>query len=657
MAEKAGQFRVRKRNAKRSGRGIAGVFVGLVVTYGLPDVASAQNYNSAGELNRWLAQLQTTGSTVQVGAVESSVDGSYARARNLVIEAPALTGQAAHFKVTLGVLTLTGASETASEYRADRAHVDNLEVAFGESRLNANAVDITNAALPRSLQAGGDPQHPTASLVHFARAVFAAHATNVAFTGVSLLLPGADPPSTLAQLSVDNIDAGTIDALRLHDLHVQHREPESETRIAEFSLQKASPAALLAILDPQSYKATSLDRPWKPFIEHATLKSLDVSVAGGHTTLQQVDLGPLEARRFSFDPTPVLDLAAAAPEKLKEQPALTAQFSAEVADSLRIDKATFRAVVTDDGADPPKRRTQVDSIEVADLAPRAAKSVRVSGLQVLAEGAGVRIGTLSAADVQLAPGAPLGNGAPATTIPMLSSLTLDQIVLVRSGVNASLGTVKVATEDYVGRVPTHLEVSISGAAIPVVDLPENALKANLAALKIDPLKFDASVSATWQAASEQLDLSSAQISVADVGTLSATGSLAGVPRSVFEHPETISALALTAGVKQARLNYQDSGLTGRVLAKFAEVNKISADKVRNALTSNMPTIFGAISDAASRNRLIFAAISFLNDPKMVSVFTTLDTPAPLAKLIEAWRVSPQTLPGLLKLEAVANHPS
>ena len=502
-----------------------------------------------------------------------------------------------------------------------------------------------------------DPQHPTASLVRFARAVLATHAANVTFSGVNFTLPGAGSTGALAQLSADNIDAGTIAALRLRDFRAQRKQPVNDTRFAELTLQKVSFETLLAILDPQSYRVAALSRPWKAIVAQGTLKSFDATADSGHTALQQVEVGPLEGRLFPFDPTPLLDLAAAAPARLNEQPALAAQLSAGVQDSLRLAKVAIEALATDDGAVPPKRRTQIDTIDIAELALRTAKSVNVGGLQVLSDGAGVRIGALTLADLDVGAGTTVAGAAPSMTIPKFSSLALDHIVLVRPGVNASLGTVKVAAEDYVGRIPTHVEASLADLAIPLVDLPESAFKANLAALKLDELKINASVSASWQQATEQLDLSSAQIDVGDIGIFSATGSLTGVPRSVFERPETVPDVVATAAVRQARLSFQDNGLNGRVINKFAEVNNVTPQKVRSELTSNAPAIFGAISDAASRNRMIFAAISFLNNPNTVSVFTTLDTPISLAKLIEAWRTAPQTLPGLLKLDAVAKRPT
>ena len=93
-------------SSRRNKRRVAGAFC-IAAACCLPTAVIAQTSNSAEALNRWLAQLQTTGAAVQVGAVELLADGS-SRARNLVIEAPASPAQAARMKVTFGALTLGG---------------------------------------------------------------------------------------------------------------------------------------------------------------------------------------------------------------------------------------------------------------------------------------------------------------------------------------------------------------------------------------------------------------------------------------------------------------------------------------------------------------------------------------------------------------------
>lgn len=636
-------------------------WVARIACLALPLVfgASAEAANSAEELRRWLAQIAAQGASVHVDGVESSADGASARALGLVIETPPAAGRSDRTKITFGTLSVTRADETAGSFRLDSAHADDLRLSEGDAYLKASSVDVKDVDLPRTLETALDPRHPTASLIRFVRQLFSAHAGAVKLAGVSWTIPGAssEDVNSVALVSVDGVDADAIASIRLRNLATSRDKAQAVTRIAEVSLKQVSPAVLIGVLDPQTYRTPAADRPWRAVVEHASLAGLDARSGGAHTVLQQIDLGPIEVRRFSFDPTAILDLAAIDSPELKEQPALRAQLANGFADAVRVAKASLRSFITDDGADPPGRRTQADAIDLVELAPRTARSVKVSGLQIQAGEGGLRAGQIGVDDVELGASAQMSNSAGPIAIPKFANLTLTDMVFVRPGVNATLGSVRIEAGGYVGMTPTHVVAAIENLSVPVADLPASPLKANLTDLNLEKLELTAAVAADWQEVSEQFELSSAQVSAAGVGELSASAALVGVPRGVFEHPESLADILASAQIQQVRLNFRDAGLTGRVLDKFAAVNKVSVARVRSALTSNMPTIFGAVTDAASRNRLIFAAIAFLNDPKSVSVFTTIEAPQPLAKALDAFRNSPQSLPGLLKLDAVANRSS
>ena len=621
--------------------------------------AATARANSADELRKWLELLEAQGAGVHVDGIESSADGASARALGLVIEAAPAAGQSARIRLSVGALSLTRAEETSTSFRVASAHADDLRLAAGDAYLKAVSADLKDVDLPRSVETALDPRQPTASLVSFVRRLFSAHAGSVRLAGVGWALPGAsaEDVNSLASLSLDALDSGAIGSLRLRDLATSKDKGQAATRIADMSFEKVSPAILISIVDPQTYRVSASDRPWRAIVGHASLQGINTRSSASHTALQQIELGPVEVRQFSFDPTPILNLAAVNSSKLKEQPALAAQLTNGLADAIRVAKANVRDLTFDDGAEPPARRTKADAVELVELAPRGAKFVKVSGLQVQAGDGGVRAGLIAIDNVELPASAPISNSAGSATVPKFSNLALTDVVLVRPGLNATLGSATLAASDYIDKTPTRIEVTMDGLAVPVAELPASALKTNLGALKLDKLQLTAAVLADWQETSQELHLSNAQISAAGVGELSASAVFSGVPRDLFEHPEFFSTLAANALVQKARLSFRDAGLTGRVLDKFAEVNKVSVVKVRGALTSNMPTYFGAVGDAASRNRLIFAWTSFLNDPKSISVFTTVETPQPLMKVLDALRNSPQSLPGLLKLDAVANRSS
>ena len=109
-------------------------------------------------------------------------------------------------------------------------------------------------------------------------------------------------------------------------------------------------------------------------------------------------------------------------------------------------------------------------------------------------------------------------------------------------------------------------------------------------------------------------------------------------------------------MRNLRLFYVDDSLANRLLNRIAAANQQMPAAIKNNLTNNMPVIMAPISNPTIRNRMIFTALAFVNDPKSLTIWSTLNDPVPLTDIIGSISTDAKRLPDFLKLDFSANRP-
>ena len=130
--------------------------------------------------------------------------------------------------------------------------------------------------------------------------------------------------------------------------------------------------------------------------------------------------------------------------------------------------------------------------------------------------------------------------------------------------------------------------------------------------------------------------------------------MTNVPRSLLETPKLIPEQIGDVGVRNLRLLYVDDSLANRLLNTIAAANEQMPAAIKNSLTTNMPVIMASITNPTIRNRMIFAALAFVNDPKSLTMWSTLNEPVPLTDIIGSISTDAKRLPDFLKLDFAAN---
>jgi hypothetical protein len=139
-----------------------------------------------------------------------------------------------------------------------------------------------------------------------------------------------------------------------------------------------------------------------------------------------------------------------------------------------------------------------------------------------------------------------------------------------------------------------------------------------------------------------------------MGTLSVSGTIAGISRQSFLDPYSVFPTELSAaGLQNFRIAFSNASLYDRAISFLAKENDMSVDQIKKALSVSMPNILGEIKNPVIRNKFIFAFVSFVNNPSILDLSTSTGDVVPLMEVVEGV-ADPSRLPGLLKLDASAN---
>jgi hypothetical protein len=269
---------------------------------------------------------------------------------------------------------------------------------------------------------------------------------------------------------------------------------------------------------------------------------------------------------------------------------------------------------------------------------------------------GVQIGRVTLSKLELVSvGVQPANGAVPGKAPVFGGIAVEAAKLAQPGGAVELQSFNWTATDRVGMFPTKLTATIAGLTLPSSIVPDPGLRDSLTKAGVTTLPVEVDLAANWDGVREQVDLDHMNLSIGNIGRIELKGTLTGMPKAALESAESLQTAALGGGLKGLRIKYTDAGLLNHLINVFATTNKQSPEQIRKALTANMPVILGSIPDATARNGLIFALISFLNDPQSLEFSSLALTPVPVPALLTAYREAPSAIPGLLKLNSTATH--
>lgn len=652
---------------------------GLVVPIAasLPAVSFAQQQqqsagaNSEAQFRDWIKSFDADGVKSAIGAVR------YDRATdtltvNDIVFTTTVTPTAPGAPVPppnilrVGKLTLKSLLINANGVQFASAIAENIGVASEKAAPNTGfsiaRLNIGQAFVPTLSTFKGDPAHPVTSQVTFLSVLAKARIGEVEVSKVA-----AGPNFTIERAALDQITNGSISGIEIEGIKdttlsvspEQATSGENGLSIKSITLKNADFDPYIRLFLQTAYLEIGSARPWTNLAEQLAIT--DVKYVNGPVSFSFANgtISALKVRQFKDYLTELFDRAAVEPDFLQKNPEAATRLSDAVRNSFAFESGTLNDIKF---RTPNKTGTANLDLKSASLTNLTAN--HVDGLQLdtvsLTDSDGViNVRKVALGDVNLTTVAvDAANAAPgqpaATTLPTIGSIVADGFEVRVPQVHLTFEKLDLALAYFINATPTNVKAKLDNLRFSTDQIAIPGLQKLLLDLDYKDIDLSARISGAWLDPESALAFDTIELSGKDMGKLSIAGTISGISRASFENPREVLVQEVAAGgLRNFGLSFENNSLLDRLIREAARQNQKTPDELKKILSTNMPGILGGIPSVETRNKFIFAAVSFINNPQVLQfTSTTPDTTA--IKDIIATFAEPAKLPVLLKLDASAN---
>lgn len=232
-------------------------------------------------------------------------------------------------------------------------------------------------------------------------------------------------------------------------------------------------------------------------------------------------------------------------------------------------------------------------------------------------------------------------------------------VTTEEGKAFPIASLAFSADDYVGDTPRKGTFDMKGLAIPLDPADPDVAQAR--ALGYEKVSLDVSFTAAWDDKTGRLDIPSFTIGAADMGTLKLVAAIGGLT------PAVVDALKKTEGdqdkqmellqsltVEKLSLRWDDATLATRLIGMQAKEQGVDAKTYAKQIKLMLPALLSMVGNKDFEKKVAGAAGAFLEAPKSLTVSVTPKKPLPVAEIMGAAMMAPQSLPTVLGADVTAN---
>lgn len=222
-----------------------------------------------------------------------------------------------------------------------------------------------------------------------------------------------------------------------------------------------------------------------------------------------------------------------------------------------------------------------------------------------------------------------------------------------------IASVTFSADDYVGDMPRKASFDMKGLVVPLDPADPDVAQAR--ALGYEKVSLDVAFSGTWDDKTGRLDIPSLTIGAADMGTLKLAVAIGGLTPAVIEEMKKAEAdqakqmeLLQQLTVEKASLRWDDASLVTRVIGMQAKEQGVDSKTYAKQIKLMLPAILSMVGNKDFEKKVASAAGTFLEAPKSLTVSAMPKQPLPVAQIMGAAMMAPQSLPSVLGAEVSAN---
>lgn len=322
------------------------------------------------------------------------------------------------------------------------------------------------------------------------------------------------------------------------------------------------------------------------------------------------------------------------------------QLADENGDDLTIDIATS---VLKDGALHESGRLKLGSLSLTDLSLKA-------------DDGDLSIGSFSATNLVLPAPSELESTSENSIVgPAYGTLELQNTIMSdEDGNQVEIARFFTAIDAMDGDLPTESRFAVDGLKIDSANLDAGGKKA-LSDLGYEKITISAEGQGSWKPEEQTIIVRDFRISGEDAGTITLNFSLGGVTRDLIlklneteGEPEQALGLIQGVSVNDLTLKLDNNSLVERVLDFQAKEAGTDRATLVSQLSSGLPMMMTILQNQALQDKVSNALTSFLKNPVSLEVKAMPANPVPIAQIMGAAMMAPQSLPQVLGLDIFAN---
>lgn len=671
---------------------------------GIAALLLSSNGFAAGEgptiVDRWVAESKA------VSFIDLSYQGlSYDEATDVtevsgfkVVLAPDFSGmmpeseQAPTITYTFIAPTLryTGLAEDSNRYSADQISAaevnfslsieggpEDYELDQGNSSGKYQGLVVRDADWAKLPEVIDDPKKPISKYFPLLVAL-----TDGGFSSMKIastktmqaLDPSTNMEVTYGLMDVGEVKSGdystlSIDGLQMTSVRSETAEPASDfdnlnITVGRIEAEDYNGGTAIRQLDP-ALPLSKRDTPFETMIGRIAALDIDVkfddNVSVKLAEVSYNDWGIRPPSIAMFDRADEMYLRAQESDQDPDEKELI-ELVASLYAMFRIGSFDMKGMELDIKDDNENVLASLGSFRLADLWSAGLGEFSIKDLNIVAEGNKVKSDIFQIRDVGFPTLAALMDAERATEeqdiagiIAALPTLGLIEFAGVEftleDGPDSKLGLSRLEMGNFINRLPTKVLATLENLEMNVSDLDAQA-RVEFEKLGYERINVSYVLSLLWDEASEILSAST-NANLNEGGELNADVEIGGIPRSVFENPETAQNAVVFLTFNAASVIFDDNSIVDRALSSIAAEQGKEPEQLRQELVGALPFVMGALNKPDFVSEVSAAVLKLLKEGGSLTATAKPDAPVSVMQVIAGGATAPGTLVDLLQVEVTA----
>ncbi len=237
--------------------------------------------------------------------------------------------------------------------------------------------------------------------------------------------------------------------------------------------------------------------------------------------------------------------------------------------------------------------------------------------------------------------------------PTLASIALKGLeVKMPDQGEISIGENSIHMGDFIGPIPTRIDVVAKDIKLPVAILEREA-KQVLTAMGFTDIDISASLKAVWNEATNVLSMSYAT-QMRDAGNIDFSAEVGGIARNVFENPQLAQNALGTLTFNNAKVTIEDRSIVEKGLAFAGAMQGVNAETMKAQAVGMLPVMLQPLGNPTFVDKLTAAVKSFLENGGSIRAQASPDIPVLIIQLMGAAAGSPGAIIDMLSVEVAAD---